>query len=279
MANDKNSFIVYSQWQENMDGFPDDVQNEIRKAIFFYAMGRELPKMCPLAEGFFWGIKCQMDANTKKYEEISKKRSEAGRKSGEVRTKQTKGTNVDFVEQNEQTETKGTNVDFVEHNVNDNVNDNDNVNVPLYNGGDIISPAAQEGNLSLNHQARDFVRFFNEKTEGTCIPQVKKITEKREIAIGRILHTMGRETMEEVIIKATSPNCILAAENRGVGIDWFTNEDNAIKVLEGNYDNTRTNQQGTGMGKQEARHLEQLRQLAGGDPERLAYLEATYTNR
>ena len=147
-----------------------------------------------------------------------------------------------------------------------------------YNGGDIISPPAQEENLSLNHQARDFVRFFNEKTEGTCIPQVKKITEKREIAIGRILHTMGRETMEEVIIRATSPNCILATENRGVGIDWFINEDNAIKVLEGNYDNTRTNQQGTGVGKQEARHLEQLRQLAGGDPERLAYLEATYKN-
>jgi hypothetical protein len=265
MANDKNSFIVYSQWQENMDGFPDDVQNEIRKAIFFYAMGRELPKMCPLAEGFFWGIKCQMDANTKKYEEISKKRSEAGRKSGEARTKQTKGTNVDFVE----------------HNVNDNVNvnDNDNVNVPLYNGGDIISPAAQEENLSLNHQARDFVRFFNEKVEGTCIPQVKKITEKREIAIGRILHTMGRETMEEVIIKATSPNCILAAENRGVGIDWFTNEDNAIKVLEGNYDNTRTNQQGTGMGKQEARHLEQLRKQAGGDEQLYAQLVAAYENQ
>ena len=125
MANDKNTFIVYSQWQENMDGFPDDVQNEIRKAVFFYAMGRELPKMSPLAEGFFWGIKCQMDANTKRYEEISKKRSEAGRKSGEVRTKQPKGTNVDFVEQNEQTETKGTNVDFVEHNDNVNVNDND----------------------------------------------------------------------------------------------------------------------------------------------------------
>lgn len=153
---------------------------------------------------------------------------------------------------------------------------------PYIMGGGIISPPAQEGNpenLSLNHQARDFVRLFNEKVEGTCIPQVKKITEKREIAIGRILYTMGRETMEEVIIKATSPNCILATENRGVGIDWFTNEDNAIKVLEGNYDNTRTNQQGTGLRGQEARHHEQLRQLAGGDPERLAYLEATYENR
>ena len=200
--------------------------------------------------GIFKAIKNDIDRLDEKYEETKRKRSEAGRKgglrSGEVRSE---------TKQNEANEANEANASFVKQNeaneatISKSISISKPISMSPYNGGDIISPPAQEENfenLSLNHQARDFVRFFNEKEEGTCIPQVRKITEKRDIAIGRILHTMGRETMEEVIIKATSPNCILATENRGVGIDWFTNEDNAIKVLEGNYDSTRTNQQGTG---------------------------------
>ena len=85
--------------------------------------------------------------------------------------------------------------------------------------------------------------------------------------------------MEEVIIKATSPNSCFATGELTIGFDWLMNEDNAIRVLEGNYDNTRTNQQGSGMGKQEARHLEQLRKQAGGDEQLYAQLVAAYENQ
>ena len=275
----KPNFIFNSEWCEYFEDLDAEARLKFYDSIVSYATTKEMPAdLNNYERGIFKAIKNDIDRLDEKYEETKRKRSEAGRKgglrSGEVRseTKQNEANeaNASFVKQNEANEATKTKTMTK------------TMTMSPYNGGDIISPPAQEENpenLSLNHQARDFVRFFNEKAEGTCIPQVRKITEKREIAIGRILHTMGRETMEEVIIKATSPNCILATENRGVGIDWFINEDNAIKVLEGNYDNTRTNQQGTGVGKQEARHLEQLRQLAGGDPERYAYLEATYKNR
>jgi hypothetical protein len=275
-SKERTIFVFNLEWVEYFEDLDAEARLKFYESIVSYAKTKEMPAdLNNYERGIFKAIKNDIDRLDEKYEETKRKRSEAGRKgglrSGEVRseTKQNEANeaNASFVKQNEANEATMT------------MTMTKTMTMSPYNGGGIISPPAQEGNLSLNHQARDFVRFFNEKTEGTCIPQVKKITEKREIAIGRILHTMGRETMEEVIIKATSPNCILAAENRGVGIDWFTNEDNAIKVLEGNYDNTRPNQQGIGMGKQEARHLEQLRQLAGGDPERLAYLEATYTNR
>lgn len=271
-------FVFNLEWVEYFEDLDAESRLKFYDSIVSYATTKEMPAdLNNYERGIFKAIKNDIDRLDERYEETKRKRSEAGRKgglrSGEVRneTKQNEANeaNASFVKQSEANETT----------ISKSISISKPISMSPYNGGDIISPPAQEENLSLNHQARDFVRFFNEKTEGTCIPQVMKITEKREIAIGRILHTMGRETMEEVIIRATSPNCILATENRGVGIDWFINEDNAIKVLEGNYDNTRTNQQGTGMGKQEARHLEQLRQLAGGDPERLAYLEATYENR
>ena len=279
-SKERTIFVFNLEWVEYFEDLDAEARLKFYESIVSYAKTREMPAdLNNYERGIFKAIKNDIDRLDEKYEETKRKRSEAGRKgglrSGEVRseTKQNEANeaNASFVKQNEANEAT----------ISKSISISKPISMSPYNGGDIISPPAQEEipeNLSLNHQARDFVRFFNEKTEGTCIPQVKKITEKREIAIGRILHTMGRETMEEVIIRATSPNCILATENRGVGIDWFINEDNAIKVLEGNYDNTRTNQQGTGMGKQEARHLEQLRQLAGGDPERLAYLEATYKN-
>lgn len=280
-SKERTIFVFNLEWVEYFEDLDAEARLKFYESIVSYAKTKEMPAdLNNYERGIFKAIKNDIDRLDEKYEETKRKRSEAGRKgglrSGEVRSE---------TKQNEANEANEANASFVKQNeaneatISKSISISKPISMSPYNGGDIISPIAQEENLSLNHQARDFVRFFNEKTEGTCIPQVKKITEKREIAIGRILHTMGRETMEEVIIRATSPNCILATENRGVGIDWFINEDNAIKVLEGNYDNTRTNQQGTGMGKQEARHLEQLRQLAGGDPERLAYLEATYENR
>ena len=280
-SNDRRTFVFNIGWADDMEDLDNEARLKFFDAIIAYAKNGELPdNMTNMEMVIFKSIKRDIDLNNEKFETIKQKRSEAGRKGG-----QAKQANATFAKQEE---AKQANATFAKHNENVyedvyvNENENENENVPLYNGGGIISPPAQEEiseHLSLNHQARDFVRFFNEKTEGTCIPQVKKMTEKREIAIGRILHTMGRETMEEVIIKATSPNCILATENRGVGIDWFTNEDNAIKVLEGNYDNTRSNQQGTGMGKQEARHLEQLRKQAGGDEQLYAQLVAAYENQ
>lgn len=280
-SKERTIFVFNLEWVEYFEDLDAEARLKFYESIVSYAKTKEMPAdLNNYERGIFKAIKNDIDRLDEKYEETKRKRSEAGRKgglrSGEVRseTKQSEANeaNASFVKQSEANEAT----------ISKSISISKPISMSPYNGGDIISPPAQEENpenLSLNHQARDFVRFFNEKTEGTCIPQVKKITEKREIAIGRILHTMGRETMEEVIIRATSPNCILATENRGVGIDWFINEDNAIKVLEGNYDNTRTNQQGTGMGKQEARHLEQLRKQAGGDEQLYAQLVAAYENQ
>ena len=288
-SKDRRTFVFNIGWADDMEDLDNEARLKFFDAIIAYAKNGELPdNMTNMEMVIFKSIKRDIDLNNEKFETIKQKRSEAGKKGNEKRWKSQNIANIanatDAITDIATHRKLSQNIANIAENVYEDVNENvnENVNVPLYNGGGVISPPAQEenpANLSLNHQARDFVRFFNEKVEGTCIPQVKKITEKREIAIGRILHTMGRETMEEVIIKATSPNCILATENRGVGIDWFTNEDNAIKVLEGNYDNTRNNQQGSGLRGQEARHLEQLRKQAGGDEQLYAQLVAAYENQ
>lgn len=275
----KPNFIFNSEWCEYFEDLDAEARLKFYDSIVSYATTKEMPAdLNNYERGIFKAIKNDIDRLDEKYEETKRKRSEAGKKGNEKRWGQVANATNEIANIANATDAINA-TNEIANIATKTMTKTKTMSMSPYNGGDIISLPAQEENLSLNHQARDFVRFFNEKTEGTCIPQVMKITEKREIAIGRILHTMGRETMEEVIIRATSPNCILATENRGVGIDWFINEDNAIKVLEGNYDNTRTNQQGTGMGKQEARHLEQLRKQAGGDEQLYAQLVAAYENQ
>lgn len=286
MSKAKTNFIFNSEWCEYFEDLDAEARLKFYDSIVSYATTKEMPAdLNNYERGIFKAIKNDIDRLDEKYEETKKKRSEAGKKGNEKRWGQVANATNEIANIANATDAinaiNATNE--IANIATKTMTITKTMTMSPYNGGgNIISPPAQEEiseNLSLNHQARDFVRFFNEKVEGTCIPQVKKVTEKRETAIGRMLHQWGRETMEEVIIKATSPNCILATENRGVGIDWFINEDNAIKVLEGNYDNTRPNQQGTGLRGQEARHLEQLRKQAGGDEQLYAQLVAAYENQ
>lgn len=280
-SKERTIFVFNLEWVEYFEDLDAEARLKFYESIVFYAKTKEMPAdLNNYERGIFKAIKNDIDRLDEKYEETKKKRSEAGRKgglrSGEVRseTKQNEANkaNASFVKQSEANEAT----------ISKSISISKPISMSPYNGGDIISPPAQEGNpenMSLGHQARDFIKFFNERAQGTSIPQVLKVTQSRVRNAGRMLYQWGRETMEEVVIKATSPNSCFATGELTIGFDWLMNEDNAIRVLEGNYDNTRTNQQGTGVGKQEARHLEQLRKQAGGDEQLYAQLVAAYENQ
>lgn len=263
-------FVFYFEWIALLRKYPAEIRHMMRDYIDEYALNGTEPDFAGNIdrELLFATFKNQLDRDLEKYKDIQEKRREAGKKGRQTQSQQVQANDSNIIENEGITESE-TKIET-------------EIEIPINRGDNIFTPPTPEGNPenpSLEHKARDFIKFFNERAQGTSIPQVLKVTQSRVRNAGRMLHQWGKESMEEVVIKATSPSSCFATGELTIGFDWLMNEDNAIRVLEGNYDNTRTNQQGTGMGKQEARHLEQLRQLAGGDPERLAYLEATYTNR
>lgn len=230
-AEKKKSFIVYEDWQLAIDAFDEDVQNEVRKAIFFYGIGRPTPDLSPIAQGVFAMVRTQMDNNTLKHEEKRIRMQENGQKGGRPKKDDTKTKE----NQNNQKVSEEPNGKNKTYNVNDNVNVNDNENVPLNNGGYNIKDTPQE---NLENKAREFIETYNKLVEGTRIPQAR-VTENRTIRTGKILYKMGWDTMVEVIQKASKS--ILAKDNMWVGFDWFLDEDNVVKVLEGTYDDTAAN--------------------------------------
>lgn len=280
----KTNFIFNSEWCEYFEDLDAEARLKFYDSIVSYATTKEMPAdLNNYERGIFKAIKNDIDRLDEKYEETKKKRSEAGKKGNEKRWGQVANATNEIA--NIANATDAINATNEIANIATKTMTKTMTKTKTmspYNGGGIISPPAQEGNpenLSLEHKARDFIKFFNERAQGTSIPQVLKVTSSRVRNAGRMLHQWGRETMEEVVIKATAPNSCFATGELTIGFDWLMNEDNAIRVLEGNYDNTRTNQQGSGMGKQEARHLEQLRKQAGGDEQLYAQLVAAYENQ
>ena len=112
----KDSFILYTEQQEVFDNLSDEEAGQLIKAIFNYVETGEASNLNKTLNLAFIPIRQNIDRNSDKWEETKNKRSEAGKKSAEIR-KQQKSTN-------------STSVDFVKNkSTNSTVNVNDNVNV------------------------------------------------------------------------------------------------------------------------------------------------------
>lgn len=111
---DKKSFVMYENWSRLIYDMPDEQAVKLVKKICGYVIGEETPND-PVIDAIFNMIRITLDADSQKYEEICKKRSEARKR------------NVDKSQQ------KSTSVNKCQQVCTDNENDNDNDNVPKGN--------------------------------------------------------------------------------------------------------------------------------------------------
>lgn len=87
MNDNKNSFVVYTEWLELIELLSEDEQLILLKRIFKYERGDEIKKTDFLQLEKLWGfIKAKLDASEAKSERIR----EAHRKGGKIRSAQLK---------------------------------------------------------------------------------------------------------------------------------------------------------------------------------------------
>ena len=122
----KDSFILYTEQKEVIDKLTDEQAGKLIKAIYEYVSTGKLPKLDPLLDIAITPIKQNLDKNADKYEEVKKKRSEAGKIGAEIKKqKQAKQANANFAKSKQANKAVNVNVN---DNVNVNVNDNNNNN-------------------------------------------------------------------------------------------------------------------------------------------------------
>ena len=85
MAQDKKSFIAYSDWKETFDALPDDKAGQLIKHIFAYVNDEDPQTDDILINAVFVNIRNTLKRDLKKWETQYNQRVEAGRRSAEVR--------------------------------------------------------------------------------------------------------------------------------------------------------------------------------------------------
>ena len=116
----KDSFILYNAFYEPIKEMKNEQLGKLLRAIFDYTTTGKITQEPDIMIAFMF-IKNQIDIDQKKWQDIKKVRSEAGKKH--KGNQYTNGTKWNKMEQTEQNGTNGT------VNENDNVNENVNVNV------------------------------------------------------------------------------------------------------------------------------------------------------
>lgn len=118
MAEDKNSFLFYTEWIETFEALEDDEAGKLIKHLLRYVNDQNPECDSKIINIAFTPIKQTLKRDLKKWESIVSKRSEAGKQSAINKAKQkaTKPTSVESVKTNS---TKST----VSENVSVNVNE------------------------------------------------------------------------------------------------------------------------------------------------------------
>ena len=79
---DKNSFLIYLDYEEQFNLLTDEQVGQLMRAIIKYEKTGEMPKLNGMLKMAFSFIKTQLDRDREKYKERCKKNKENGKKGG-----------------------------------------------------------------------------------------------------------------------------------------------------------------------------------------------------
>jgi hypothetical protein len=82
MGNEKNSFLIYLDYEEHFNLMTNEQLGQLIRAIIEYEKTRVVPKLEGIVKMAFSFIKAQLDRDREKYEEKCSKNRENGKKGG-----------------------------------------------------------------------------------------------------------------------------------------------------------------------------------------------------
>lgn len=134
MAQEKKSFVAYCEWLESFEMLEDEEAGKLIKHLLRYVNDLEPELEDRLLKIAFQPIKQHLKRDLNKYEEVKKKRAEAGKKGGLKTQRKAKQAIAKTEKQNQANQAVNDN-DNDNGNVNE--NDNDNVNDSSSNDEDV----------------------------------------------------------------------------------------------------------------------------------------------
>ena len=153
MADNKKSFIAYSDWKDTFDALPNEKAGELIKHIFAYVNDENPITEDYLINAVFANIKNTLKRDLQKWDKQYKQRVDAGKKSAEVRKR-----NATVVNGRSVSSTVSDSVS-VNVNVNESVNNNTLINRETEFKNSLQPFLDKYGSKMLN----DFYLYWTEK--------------------------------------------------------------------------------------------------------------------
>lgn len=241
----KKTFLFYTSWLESLAYLDPADFTMIILALGRYAAGGprpELPERKELKAVMQIMLDC-IDINNDKYQEISRKRSEAGKKGSVARWSKAaeRQSDADCDMANMPIKDKDKDKEKDKEKDNDSLKDERGAESGVRAVGDDSSAGVDKPQYVTTKDVRQVLKSFNDAVAGTAIPAAAGMPTRRRRLIEGRLAEHGRRAVGEVIGRAASTPFL---NGSGGGrfcatIDWLFDQDNFVKVLEGNYDERR----------------------------------------
>lgn len=171
-------------------------------------------------------IRAQLDRDTEKYNSIREKRAASGRRGG----KQTQANRADATFANQKQANQADTV-------NDTVNVNDTV---IEEEGKEKTTFVEPSHPSVNYQS--IVDDYN----ATCtkLPACRKLSDARRKAISARLKSYTADELHTAFEKSQTSSFLTGQNDRNwtANFDWILKDSNIAKILDGNYDNKKGQQ-------------------------------------
>ena len=87
---DKNSFLIYLDYEEQFDLLTDEQIGQLMRAIMKYEKTKEIPQLDGMLKMAFSFIKTQLDRDREKYEKKCERNKENGAKGGRPKKQEDK---------------------------------------------------------------------------------------------------------------------------------------------------------------------------------------------
>ena len=159
MAEFKKSFVAYSDWNGMFKALPDEVAGKLIKHIFSYVNDEDPTSEDYVINALFEPIKCTLKRDLQKWDKQREQRSDAGKKSAEIRSTKSNERSTS-VNENERNPTVSVNVSVSDSvNVNDNVIKENNIEERKQKFASTLKPFI---NIYGKEMLMDFYRYWTE---------------------------------------------------------------------------------------------------------------------
>lgn len=240
----KQSFLLYKSWAKTWQKLPDEIYLDVTHAVFAYQLGESYEFKTEIGAALFEQYKDAFERNAEKYEDICEKRSRSGKKgaaarwgnSKETDTKAEKDSKCHFA--NDTGMAKMAKYEYEYEYEYD--NDNDTLS-ERESEGEKNKPAQAPGqSVSVKQVVDDYNKTCSD------LPKVARITDSRKRAVKSTLKKLTAEKIHDVFVEAQASDflCGRSGKKWQASFDWLMHGDNAVKVLEGQYKNRASPQQG-----------------------------------